>query len=298
MKLNYIILLIAMTVFLVWQNNDIAVTKQDYINNKIPNSFNGFRILHISDLHNKNFYGRLIYKIKEINPDIIVITGDLIDRRRTNLNVAKEFIGEIVKIAPTYYVSGNHEQLSEHYAELKIILNDYNIVNMDDSYITINKENSEIGLIGIAAPVIIKNESANEFNNNDICVRRKLKDLTNNLKTDFNMLLAHRPEQIHVYEEFDLDLVFSGHAHGGQIRIPFVGAIYSPNQGFFPKYFEGMHKEGSTSIIVSRGLGNSLFPFRIFNPPELIVVELMTNRDEYLNVRFRSEGQINKSVRR
>jgi len=275
MKLKYLILFIsAVSIFLVWQNNDIVITKHNYTNNKLPNKFNGFKILHISDLHNKNFHGKLTNKVKEINPDIIVITGDLIDRRKTNLDLATEFIEKIVKIAPTYYVSGNHEQLSEHYIELKKELNNLNVINMDSSYTTINKEGSSIGLIGIADPAINGNEKTYIYENNEDYIRYSLNDLTKNLKTDFNILLSHRPEQINVYKEFIMDLVFSGHAHGGQIRIPLLGGVLSPNQGFFPKYSEGMHKEGSTSMVVSRGLGNSLFPFRIFNRPELVVVLL------------------------
>jgi len=275
MKLKYLILFLSVvSIFLVWQNNDIVITKHNYINNKLPNEFNGFKILHISDLHNKNFHGKLTNKIKEINPDIIVITGDLIDRRRVNLDLATKFIEKIVKIAPTYYVSGNQEQLSEHYIELKNELNNLNVINMDSSYKTINKECSSIGLIGIADPGIKGNERTNINKNNKNYIRYSLNDLTKNLKTDFNILLAHRPELINVYKEFTIDLVFSGHAHGGQIRIPLVGGVLSPNQGFFPKYSEGMHKEGSTSMVVSRGLGNSLFPFRIFNRPELVVVLL------------------------
>ncbi len=275
MKLNYLIFFIlAAAAFLTWQNNAIEITKHKYTNNKLPNDFNGFRILHVSDFHNKNFHGRLINKMKEINPDIIVITGDLIDRRRTNLKVAEEFIKKAVKTAPTYYVSGNHEQLSEHYTKLKEILKNHDVINMDDSYITLNKKGGKIGLTGVAAPVQIKNEKDKKFMDNDSCIKNILENLSQNSHVDFNILIAHRPEQIHVYKEFDFDLVFSGHAHGGQIRIPFVGGILSPNQGFFPKYSEGIHKEASTSMVVSRGLGNSLFPFRIFNRPELVVVDL------------------------
>ena len=275
MKLNYLFFFIlAAAVFLTWQNNAIEITKHKYTNNKLPNDFNGFRILHVSDFHNKNFHGRLINKMKEINPDIIVITGDLIDRRRTNLKVAEEFIKKAVKTAPTYYVSGNHEQLSEHYTKLKEILKKYNVINMDDSYITLNKKGGKIGLTGVAAPVQIKNEKDEKFMDNDSYIKNILENLSQNSHADFNILIAHRPEQIHIYKEFDFDLIFSGHAHGGQIRIPFVGGILSPNQGFFPKYSEGIHKENSTSMVVSRGLGNSLFPFRIFNRPELVVVDL------------------------
>lgn len=272
MKLTVIILIIG--IFLFWQNNGVVITRHNYINGKLPKNFNGFKILHISDFHNKNYHGNLTKLIKKINPDIIVITGDLIDRRKTNLNVAKDFIREIVKIAPTYYVSGNHEQLSVHYEDLKEILNDLNVINMDNSYIKLNKDGSEIGLMGIADPAIRKNKNNYAFKDNSSYIRSILKDLTDNVNTDFNILLSHRPEQISTYKEFDIDLVFSGHTHGGQIRIPVLGGILAPDQGFIPKYSEGIYKEDSTSMVVSRGLGNSLFPFRIFNRPELVVVNV------------------------
>lgn len=273
MKFKSIIFIsLAAIVFLTWQNNAIVVSKHNYINNKILKNFSGFKILHISDFHNKNFHGKLISKIVEINPDIIVITGDLIDRRKTDLNVAEEFIKSITKIAKTYYVSGNHEQLSIHYTKLKEILYKHGVVNLDDKYIKINNRDKKIGITGVAAPVLLRGDK--EENNNDKHIKKILQKLTENSNTNFNILLAHRPEQIHIYKEFDFDLVFSGHAHGGQIRIPFIGGILSPDQGLFPKYSQGIHKEGPTSMVVSRGLGNSLFPFRIFNRPELVVVEL------------------------
>jgi len=260
--------------FLVWQNNDIVITRHNYINSKLSNNFEGFKILHISDLHNKNFHGRLINKIKGISPDIIVITGDLIDRRKTNVDIAVKFVREIIEIAPVYYVTGNHEQLSENYNELEKELKNLHVVIMDNYYTKINYNGSKIGLAGIADPAIIQNEKTYFPENNKTYMRNTLKELTQNLKTDFNILLSHRPEQYEIYKEFKIDMVFSGHAHGGQIRIPFFKGILSPNQGFFPKYSEGIHREGMTSMFVSRGLGNSLFPFRIFNRPELIVVIL------------------------
>jgi predicted MPP superfamily phosphohydrolase len=271
----YIVLFISILVpFLVWQNNDIVITRFNYINSKIPDNLNGLKIVNISDLHNKKFHGKLTNKIKRINPDIIFITGDLIDRRKTNVAMAVKFVKEIVTIAPVYYVSGNHEQLSGNYKELKNELNNLHVIIMDNFYTKINIEGSEIGLLGIADPAINQNEKTYPIENNEAYIRNALQELTHNLKTEFNVLLSHRPEHFEIYKRFNIDLVFSGHAHGGQIRIPFLKGILSPNQGFFPKYSEGMHREGVTSMVVSRGLGNSLFPFRIFNRPELIVVTL------------------------
>lgn len=263
-----------LTIFFTWQNNKVVITKHEYKNEKIPNSFNGYRILHISDFHNKNFYGRLTKKVEEINPDIIVITGDLIDRRKTRIDIAMNFIRDIYKIAPIYYVKGNHEMLSDSYNELKYELEKFNVIILDNSYMTLNKNGEEIGLMGISDPVLVERVGRYLEIDNTLHVEGVIKNLYKDKYTGFNILLSHRPELFNIYRAMKMDLVFSGHAHGGQIRLPFLGGILSPNQGFFPKYSEGMIVEEDTSMVVSRGLGNSLFPFRIFNLPELVVVSL------------------------
>lgn len=269
-----IFFIIAIIIFLMWQNNSAVVSKYEYKNSKLSINFNGFKILHISDLHNKDFRGKLHNVIKDINPDIIVITGDLIDRRRTRVDIAADFVSQIVNIAPIYYVSGNHEQLSISYDKLKKELLRLGVNVLDNEYLTLNHNGERIGIMGLADPALIYTEGNNFNDANRVYAENNMKKLCENSATDFNILLSHRPELIEVYKDSNIDLVFSGHAHGGQIRIPFLGGILSPNQGFFPKYSEGMITEDNTTMVVSRGLGNSLFPFRIFNRPELIVIEL------------------------
>lgn len=269
-----IIFIFVMIVFFIWQNNSVVVSKYEYKNSKLSINFNGFKILHISDLHNKNFHGSLYKKIKDINPDIIVITGDLIDRRRTRIDIAVEFVKQIINIAPVYYVSGNHEQLSASYDELKEELTKLDVHILDNSHLILNHDGERIGIMGLADPALIYTEGNNDNNRNRVYAENNLKRLYENSVAEFNILLSHRPELIEVYKNINIDLVFSGHAHGGQIRIPFIGGILSPNQGFLPKYSEGMITEDNTTLVVSRGLGNSIFPIRIFNRPELIVVEL------------------------
>ncbi len=269
-----IFFVIAMTIFLMWQNNSVVVSKYEYRNSKLSINFNGFKILQISDLHNKDFRGKLYDVIKGINPDMIVITGDLIDRRRTRVDIAVDFVRHIVNVAPIYYVSGNHEQLSTSYDKLKEELIKLGVNVLDNEYLIYNHSGERIGIMGMADPALIYTEGNNFNDANRVYAQGSIKELCESSSTEFNILLSHRPELIDVYKDADIDLVFSGHAHGGQIRIPFIGGILSPNQGFFPKYTEGMITEDNTTMIVSRGLGNSLFPFRIFNRPELIVVEL------------------------
>lgn len=268
-------IIVILTIFFIWQNSEVVITNYQYVNNKLPSSFNSFTIVHISDLHNKNFYGRLPKEVKDINPDIIVITGDLIDRRSTKIDIAIEFVQQISEIAPIYYVSGNHEQLSAKYGILKEKLQRHKVQIMDNFYKVLNKDGYQIGLLGIADPAIHQTEGDYLWDDGSGYAREQLDKLLGDMDTDFNILLSHRPELFHVYKDMNIDLVFSGHAHGGQIRLPFIGGLIAPNQGLLPKYTDGVYSDGDTSMVVSRGLGNSVFPVRIFNRPELVAVTLI-----------------------
>ena len=268
-----IVILVILTIFLIWQNNSIIMTNINYVNNAIPDGFNGYRIVHISDLHNKKFGSNqkeLINKIKKVSPDIIVITGDLIDRRRYNLDIAMEFVEEALKFAPVYYVSGNHEAWSGKYDTIKQELTKVGVIILDDKRIELERENEIINILGLSDPAFVTTEYSEKTDTS--LLRENIELLSTN--ENFEILLSHRPELFDIYIENNVDVVFSGHAHGGQIRIPFIGALFAPNQGVLPKYTSGEYKQGNTTMIVSRGLGNSLFPFRIFNRPEIIVVNL------------------------
>lgn len=253
--------------FLYWQNNDIVVTKINVVNNKIPKGFEGYKILHISDLQNKTFgkgQKRLLRLAKKAKADAIFITGDLIDRNRTDLEAAMELIREVVGIAPVYYVSGNHEYSSGFYDDLILLLEAEGVNILENDQIVLQNNGDQIDLMGLVDIRINKNYSF------------VLNKMAKKCKTEFQILLSHRPEIFDMYVEKSIDIAFTGHAHGGQIHLPFVGGVFSPNQGFFPKYISGVYTKGDTSMIVSRGLGNSKFPFRIFNRPELVEVILST----------------------
>lgn len=231
--------------------------------------------MQISDLHNKEFrknQSSLLSKIEKAEPDIIVVTGDLIDSRRTNMNIAMDFINGAVNIAPVYFVSGNHEARIAMYSDLILRLTDAGVILMDDTATQIDKNNSFIELVGLSDPAFIPSNYM-ELNPTNV-LREILKEITKSNPDNFTVLLSHRPELMDLYVENKIDLVFSGHAHGGQFRLPFIGGLLAPDQGFFPKYTSGAYIEESTTMIVSRGLGNSIFPVRIFNRPEIIVVTL------------------------
>ncbi|MFV0313950.1 MAG: metallophosphoesterase [Anaerotignum sp.] len=250
--------------FLFWQNNGLMLTKITYTKN-VPPGFHNYKILQVSDLQNKAFgqnQEQLLSKIKNAAPDIIVITGDLIDRNRTNLDTAMIFIDEAVNIAPVYYVTGNHEHQSGQFYELEKRLINANVTVLENGKSVIHRNGNTLEIIGLA----------------DKRVNPYLKKALSTLKSDenerFSILLSHRPELFETYAENDINLAFTGHAHGGQIRLPFIGGIFAPNQGFFPDYTSGIYEKENTAMVVSRGLGNSTFPFRIFNRPELVLVTL------------------------
>jgi predicted MPP superfamily phosphohydrolase len=270
-----LIILIGIPLFFLWQNNDIVITNISYKSSKIGKDFEGFKIAQISDLHNKEFgknQRRLIKNLKSINPDIIVITGDIIDAKRTNIQIAMEFVDEALDIAPMYYVSGNHEVWSGQYEELLDQLEDKGVVLLEDKKVKITKGGEHFNLIGISDPDL--SSSYLEFDQS-YAVKETLSSLIDdNDKNILNILLSHRPELIDAYANCNVDLAFTGHAHGGQFRIPYIMGLYAPNQGVFPKYTSGAYKKASTTMIVSRGLGNSVFPIRIFNRPEIVVVTM------------------------
>lgn len=265
--------------FFIWQNNGLTTTEVNYINAKVPDNFNGYKIVHISDLHNKKFardQEYLLEKIRKVSPDMIVVTGDLIDRRKYDLYSAMKFIDGAVEIAPVYYVSGNHEAWSGEYENIKGELIDAGVEIMDDRKIEIIKGNSSIELLGLSDPDFLTYDYIDGTNSS------KLQENLKNLSDDnvFQILLSHRPELFDIYEKENIDLIFSGHAHGGQFRIPLVGGLVAPDQGFFPKYTSGEYTQNQATLIVSRGLGNSIIPIRIFNRPEIIVVTLQNEKYE------------------
>ncbi|SET61313.1 hypothetical protein SAMN05660297_02926 [Natronincola peptidivorans] len=267
------IIVLILSLFFVWQNNAITTTKIDYSNTKIPNEFNGYRIVHISDLHNKKFGKNqegLLKKVEAASPDIIVVTGDLIDRRKYDLETAMEFIDGAMKIAPIYYVSGNHEAWSGEYENISQRLQNSDVQILDDTKVNLIKDGAMIEILGLSDPDFLTSSYMESTNTS------KLEEHLAGLADDsvFQILLSHRPELFDLYADENIDIIFSGHAHGGQFRIPFIGGLVAPEQGLFPKYTSGVHIQKQSTMIVSRGLGNSIIPVRIFNRPEIVVVTL------------------------
>ena len=265
-KIIFIFVIAVMAViYLYWGNTKIGVTNITVTYENIPDEFNGFKIVHISDLHNAEFgdgQKDLIGKIEAQDADIIVITGDMIDSRRTDVDKAVELITGLGNKIPVYYVTGNHESRVREYNELESKLIENGVTVLKNESVKIEKDSSFINVIGVDDPSF--GMSANDIFHT-----------VSELKTDgYDVLLSHRPELFETYCESGAELVLCGHAHGGQVRIPFAGGLVAPNQGLFPEYTAGSYKSGSTEMIVSRGLGNSIIPLRVNNPPELVVITL------------------------
>ncbi|WP_395761600.1 metallophosphoesterase [Bacillus sp. 3G2] len=265
--------LVGCIIFLYLQNNLISITEVKITSSKIPSSFKGYKILQISDLHNKQFGDNqdvLIQKIKSIDPDVIAITGDLIDSKSYDAEVSMQLIREIVKKYPVYFVTGNHEQWSGKYNRLEKELKKYDVNVLRNEHVGIQKGEQEINLLGIDDPEFV---TGNRDEGNIIIDEIKKAKIEMQPDT-YNVLLSHRPEFLTEYAKEKVDLVLSGHAHGGQVRLPFIGGLVAPNQGIIPTYTAGLYEKQNTSMVVSRGLGNSIIPQRIFNRPELVVVQL------------------------
>ena len=267
------IILAALVIWIAWGNTALELNTYIVTSSKLPQSFDGYRIAHVSDLHNAEMgedNEKLLTMLRDADPDMIAITGDLIDSRNTDIEVALQFIREAVKIAPCYYVTGNHEARVNEYGELKAGMEAAGVIVLEDAQTEISLEGDTITLIGVNDPSY---QTDYLFGDSETVMNTKLEDLhTGN--DGFTLLLSHRPELFATYAEHNVDLVLSGHAHGGQFRMPFIGGLVAPNQGLFPEYDAGIYTEDNTNMLVSRGVGNSILPFRINNCPEVILIEL------------------------
>lgn len=277
----YIIVLIIavlLSAFCYYQNNTIDKTEYIILSNEIKGRVT---LVQLSDLHSKPF-GKVLKKLDEIKPDIIAVTGDYINDKGKNERQMLEFGKELLKRAPVFYITGNHERRLEHFEGLMKDLSDigFKVLLNETAQITVNS--SQITFLGL---------DENQADFKDYKERKKgtfkYKDMTPYFAEldklgGFKIVLSHFPENFEKVEEnnysrYDFDLQLSGHAHGGQFILPFLGPVYSPGQGLCPKYARGSFGE-RPRLIVSRGLGNAEFPLRLFNHPEINVIYLEENK--------------------
>lgn len=261
-----IVLLIVITLLLFcnFQNKHLETTHYTYEAEQLGVDLDGYRIVQISDLHNAKFgknNQKLVDRIRECAPDMIVLTGDLVDSNHTNVDRAVQFVNEIVKICPVYYVTGNHEYWldTSEYENLMDGVASAGVIILDNQVVEISRGDAKFRLVGLDDKSLA-----------DGTLEALLSD-----EKELTVVLAHEPQYFARYAGTGVDLVLSGHAHGGQFRLPFVGGIVAPDQGFLPEYTAGEYYMNGTEMIVSRGLGNSVIPVRLFNYPEIVCVELV-----------------------
>ena len=267
------IVLVVLVIWIAWGNTALELNTYTISSSKLPQSFDGYQIAHVSDLHNAEMgkdNEKLLTVLRDANPDMIAITGDLIDSRNTDIEVALQFVHEAVKLAPCYYVTGNHEARVNEYGALKAGMEAAGVTVLEDVKTKISMEGETITLIGVNDPSY---QTDYLFGDSETVMNTKLEDLHTE-HDGFTILLSHRPELFDTYVDQDIDLVLSGHVHGGQFRLPFIGGLVAPNQGLFPEYDAGIYTEDNTNMLISRGVGNSILPFRINNRPEVILIEL------------------------
>lgn len=266
-------LLIPVDLWLGWGNKALVTTEIVVNDERIPSSFSGFRIVQVSDLHNTTFgkeNEKLVKTIEKAKPDIIVLTGDMVDMKRRDIDLVLSFVEKIIPLAPVYFVTGNHDVKVLHRERLFEGMEKRGVTVLRNEKVDIEKDGEKITLMGIDDPKFL-----DDFMKDDD--RTNTKNAVESLMSEddsYAILLAHRAEMFDVFASCGIDLVFSGHAHGGQVRLGSSGGLLAPGQGWFPQYDAGLYEKENTKMIVSRGLGNSSFPFRINNRPEVVVAVL------------------------
>lgn len=240
------------------------------------------KLIHLSDLHGAAF-GRnnngLYRKIKRLAPDCIVFTGDLIDDNAGNLAEMLSILERLRALAPLYYIPGNHEHRSGLLKEIAQSLTARQVVVLQNELATLSIKGQPVAILGLAEKQgsfgAYQKRKAGVYAYEDHRGLFAALAATEGVK----IVLSHFPENFALigplsYQQFNFDLMLSGHAHGGQFRVPWIGGLYAPGQGILPKYTAGTHGT-KPKLVISRGLGNSGFPLRLFNRPEIGVIKLV-----------------------
>ncbi|MEF2812448.1 MAG: metallophosphoesterase [Oscillospiraceae bacterium] len=261
-------LIAAAAAFLIKDSrDDLEISRYEVKSQKLPESFDGFKIVQLSDLHGAEFGEDgmgLVEKVKELEPDIIALTGDFVTDEG-DLAAVEKLAARLTELCPVYFISGNHEFGSGLAVKVRNILERAGVKYLSNEYLTISRGEDGILLGGVEDPLAYA----------DMLSPDELAQKMNDAAPDaFKILLGHRNYWMTEYPELPVDLIFCGHAHGGLIRIPGVGGLIGTDRRLFPDFDAGEYNNGRYTLIVSRGLGNSVSIPRVFNRPEIVCVEL------------------------
>lgn len=284
--IGILILIIVLILISFIENKYLTVSSYILEQESVPKEFDGLRFICIADLHN-NSYGkhneRLLKYIHQQKPDAILIAGDMIVAATPQkVDVALHILEELASSYPVYYAPGNHEakweeaiqkeypnyELKKSYFEK---LNEMGIIYLSNQSIILQKNKQTLQITGLNIPLQYYKKGGKPIPFS----KEELKQLIGNANSiGYQILLAHMPLYFETYASWGADFVFSGHVHGGVIHFPFLGGVISPQYELFPKYDEGIFKSKKATMILTRGLGTHTLPIRLFNHPELIVVEI------------------------
>ncbi len=261
-------LIAAAAAFLIKDSrDDLEISRYEVKSQKLPESFDGFKIVQLSDLHGAEFGEdgmELVEKVKELEPDMIALTGDFVTDEG-DLAAVEKLAARLTELCPVYFISGNHEFGSGLAVKVRNILERAGVKYLSNEYLTISRGEDGILLGGVEDPLAYA----------DMLSPDELAQKMNDAAPDaFKILLGHRNYWMTEYPELPVDLIFCGHAHGGLIRIPGVGGLIGTDRRLFPDFDAGEYNNGRYTLIVSRGLGNSVPIPRAFNRPEIVCVEL------------------------
>lgn len=263
-KFIFRILLIAAAIYTAigFLKTSPELSVYSYSSARLPEDFDGYRIVQISDYHNKDFgsgQADVIRLVNDARPDVIFLTGDMVDGRHDDIDAARELLEGICDIAPIYYVTGNHElsmKAQAQYREFCELMEQCGVTELGGGHIRLYRGGSSIMLYGIGYG------------------RREL--MRNGLAADseeFNILLYHGSDDFDIASQYGYDLVFSGHAHGGIVRLPIIGGVFGNREKLFPEYDSGLFTRGASTLVANRGMGDSYIP-RFYNNPQVLLLEL------------------------
>ncbi len=272
-----LVIVLCFSLFVYIEDSNLEITKFE-INSNIKGEI---KIIQLSDLHSKEYgYNNVVLldKIAAIKPDMIVVTGDMVDEDAKKIDDVINFLKKLCTAFPVVFVAGNHEHRTGRFEEIMNKLKENSVFVLENEIYTQTVKDNKVNILGLDENQGSKddyeaiNKGKYDYKDNKVYFNELSK------KEGFKIVLSHYPENFALigdksYNQFDFDVMFSGHSHGGQWRLPFIGGVIAPGQGFFPKYYQGIYGDKPT-LIVSRGLGNSAFPFRIFNNPEIVIIEI------------------------
>lgn len=257
--------------FVYWQNFTLQVEPVELFFESLPPQFDGLRVAELSDLHGRSFGKnnvRLLRTLQKARPDMICICGDLFDEK-TDLTMLEPLLTGLTDIAPVYYVTGNHEWQVKNLRELLQKMRAWGVTVLENEGRVLSRGGAEMVVAGVhdpCGPYDMKTPAA---------LVRELRSAQGN---DFILMLSHRNDELAMWSQLGVQLVLSGHCHGGVVRLPFVGGVFGTRRELFPEYDAGVYRQDGTTLFVSRGLGYTNVHFRLFNRPHVPIMILRSGK--------------------